>query len=359
MADDRVILPSEAAQATIVKGTPSHQQDLADDPETLDFAFEAFDAVTSAQAPRTVGESPSQQASQQQTAQPPAQQPAQQQPQVEVPELEFQLVPDVAGVAQQSAVEPPAPAQQPEQQPALAPTAQPSQQVPGGAVPQPGAVVTTPVGQQASLVDPFEFVANQIAAQEQQFVQALAEKSYPISDEDYQAFLGGDSKKMSVFAARVHANVLASVMKAMSINMPVVMNGLMSAHEANRRAEDAFYGTNKFLDRNSQQHKVAVAMAVKAVRGANPQADEATVAKMSGLMAAMSLGIDPAAVMQQRQQTPQVKTPGRVVRQVPSAYVPAAPGGAAGVNGTVPSGNEWDFTAQIINAEERGAFETR
>jgi hypothetical protein len=208
-------------------------------------------------------------------------------------------------------------------------------------------------------VDPFEFAAQQIAAQEQVFTQQLAERAYPVSEEDLQAFLGGDGKKMSQFAARVHVNVMASVMKVISQQAPVLFHGLLQAHRLNTEAENSYWDTNKFLNRKDKAHRDATVMAGKAFRQANPNADESMTNKMVGLMAAAAVGVDPAATFAPRgPATPQVRTPGPVVKQTQPGFVPAAP---SGVNGRAAPqfASEWDLASQIIQAEERGAFDSR
>jgi len=360
---DPVVLPGQAQQAVaLVRGTPANQQDLPDDTDSVDFAFEAFDAATGAvqpaQASPEIVTAPSQV-----EATPPVQQqtPAQgtpPEPQPGEEPLEFQLFSDSEERVPEPAVEQPVAGQQ--QQPAVvsqAPAVAP-QPVAAPAAVAPAAV---PAAQPISSgpVDPFEFAAQQIAAQEQAFTQQLAEKAYPVSEEDLQAFLGGDGKKMSQFAARVHVNVMASVMKVISQQAPVLFHGLIQAHKLNSEAENAYWETNKFLNRRDKAHRDATAMATRAFRQANPNADEAMTNKMVGLMAAAAVGVDPAATFAQRgSAAPQVRTPGPVVKQTSPGFQPAAP---QGVNGRAAPQyqSEWDLTSRIIQAEESGAFDSR
>ncbi len=378
-----VVLPSQVAQqpaasSSPATGTPAHQQDLPDDQDTSDFVMEAYDAVVG----NTVvdpqghiplhqrGQEPPVQGGQQAAAGDQQQQQVGQQPPVAEPE--FRLFPD--SPRGEPAVLPAETAQQPGQQQAPqqaqvpgAPQPQPQpgvQPQPPAAVPgqQPAAGQQPPAAAPQQPQDPFEFAAQQIAAQEVQFTKALADQAYKIPTEDFEKFIGGDSNQASMLAARVHVNVMASVMKVLAQQMPVVMNRLLSVHEINRVAEDTFWGTNRFLDRTNQQHRQVVDMATRAVRQANPQADTATVTKMAGLMAAMQLGIDPTAAMTrvqgQVQGRPVIQTPGRVVRQAPPANQPIAPSGVPGNNGAMPA-NQWDVMSRIMEADDSGAFESR
>ena len=221
--------------------------------------------------------------------------------------------------------------------------------------------------QQAALrarSDPFGVQADMLQEQEQAYVQALAEQVYPISAQDMDAFLSGDSTKVSQALARVHVNAVGSVMKVVSQQLPMMMGHYIKFYQAARDREDRFYNNNKFLDRT--QHGQLVADIARTYRRMYPKASDDQIDKAVGIMAAAALNIPVPAghmqtagrgVSQQTHQTAEgVRTPGKVVRQTGGAYNPAGANGVGGAPRT-PELGMWGEIEEIIRADERGAFD--
>lgn len=206
--------------------------------------------------------------------------------------------------------------------------------------------------------DPFGLQADMLEQQQQQYIDALAQNAYPISDEDMNAFLSGDGRQVSRALARVHVNAVGSVLRVVSQQMPMWVNNMLKYHQAATDSEGAFWTANPGLDR--AQHKDLAWAAARAFRQMNPKADTATFHKVVGAMVAAAAGV-PANAQQAPVQQPQyrtaqgVRTPGRVVRSVPQAHSPAGTLPAGGRPGVID--NPWSQTAEIIRADESGVFD--
>lgn len=211
-------------------------------------------------------------------------------------------------------------------------------------------------------IDPFAVAQEALAAQEAQFTDALAEKVYPISDEQMQGLLSGEAgsgKAVSKLLAQVHINAVSSVMRVVSQQMPVMVGGLLQFQKLVTDRETQFWAANPHLD--AKQHAQYVPPIANAYKQLNPNADAATIDKMVGLMIAAHLGIQPQQPNQQQQQKPAAQqTPGRVVRQRGApAFSPAVANGGAPQGNAAPqgSGNPWaDFAEDFIRSEA-GAFD--
>lgn len=310
-------------------------------------------------------------------------------------EVEIDLPPDPTQVGEVEPANPPAPAAQPavvQTQP-VAPAVEPSPAAatpapaepvvapqpaapaqPAAAAVQPAApAVTPPVAQQTPAQpapvapqeqsDPFKVLNDQIAAREEEFINVLAEKVYAVKQEDIDAFIGGDGKKISLAMARVHTNSVRSVLANISAQMPIWLNGLLAAREMHREAEDAFWQANPYLDRKNQQHVALVGPVAQVYMKTVPNSDVATRNRTIGMMVAAQLGLPiqgvPAPAGNGHQPVPArpaVATPGPVVRSVPQAYAPAgvqtaAPGHQA------PTANQWDDATRLLMADQMGLLD--
>lgn len=260
------------------------------------------------------------------------------------------------------------PGQVPQQRPAPQPQAgQAPQQRPQPQVaPQPQAAPApqSDADRQAEEVrrDPFAFQANLLQQQEASYVQALAENVYKISDADMDAFLSGDASKVSNALARVHVNAVGSAMKVVSQFMPMWVGNMLKLHQASSDAENGFWNANPGLNK-TVHGKLAHATAV-AYRQMNPQATTEEMHRVVGAMVAAAAGVNagyaaPGAAPGARgvHQLPNgVRTPGRVVRNNPSAFQPAGMSAVSGAR-PAPQDNPWSNTAEIILADDRGAFD--
>lgn len=242
-----------------------------------------------------------------------------------------------APAAPQPAVAAPAPAPAPQAEPATA-------QAPAPA---------------PAVADPFAALAEQLGKQSEAFVGAIAEKLYPISQEDHEAFIGGDTTKLSGLCAKIHFNAVNSVLSSISKLMPVMVDGLLRVKKSEEDYENEFWSTNPHLDK--VKHREPVSQVLRTYNQLNPNVDQAKRFRDVGLLVAQMHNIPlqaqaPAAAPVAP--APQVRTPGPVVRQVdPPGFAPASAGGApTGVAPPPPNGAWGDFV-EFAMANDRGAFD--
>lgn len=288
-------------------------------------------------------------------------------PPAEAREAEVQVPPAGTTVPSPSTAPVVQPQVTPSPQPAPAPApvvAQPQTPTPQGQAPAPAptpqAVAPQP-GPTPQVVDPFAQMANEIAKSEEQFITALAGQNYKISSEDHEAYLAGDTAKLSVLAARIHVGAVRSVMQTVSAYLPMVVNALVESGRENDKREARFWDMNKHLD--PAKHRSLLPKVFQTYNGLNPGVDEETRFKAVGILVAQLHGI-PLQVASpppgQQLGAPAVRTPGKVVRQVEApAFSPAGGGGAPPVGG-VPNGGPkgaWDNFVDFAQAAERGAFD--
>lgn len=207
--------------------------------------------------------------------------------------------------------------------------------------------------------DPFAFQANLLQQQEQAYTQALAENVYKISEADMDAFLSGDSTKVSQALARVHINAVGSAMKVVSQYMPIWVGNMLRLHQTANDAEKSFWDANP--DLNRQTHNQLAQTAARAYRQINPRATSEEMNRVVGAMVMAAAGVTPGSGFRpgpvaQHQLPNGVRTPGRVVRNNPPGFQPA---GMQAVSGARPAlqSNPWGDTAEIILADDRGAFD--
>ena len=255
--------------------------------------------------------------------------------------------------------------QQQQRQGAAPQQPQPQPQPPAPVVPQPVAAARTPE-QQASEAeaqrirqDPFAYQAELIAGQEAAFVDALAKDAYAISDADMDAFLSGDSSKVSQALARVHVNAVGSVMKVVSQYMPIWVGNMLRVHQASSEREAQFWSAAPYLDKT--KHHALALTAARTVRQFNPNMESGEMNRMVAAMVAAAAGVQVTGAPsnpQQMHQTPQgVRTPGRVVRRTSPAFQPA---GMQSISGAAPparSDNVWSNMADIVKADDSGLFD--
>lgn len=278
-----------------------------------------------------------------------------------------------AGPSSASAVVPQGqPAVAPQPQPAAVPPVPGAVPVPAAApqaqAPAPAAPAASPEPTPTAVVDPFAHVAQAIAQQEEAFITALAEKQYGISAEDHEAFMQGDTKKLSLFAARIHAGAMKSVMQTVSAYLPMVVNRIVTNEQEGARREEKFWGMHPYLDRAA--HRALLPRVIQTYNQLNPTASEDERLRAVGVLVAQLNGIPITSVPPAQAPgvpvapaAPQVRTPGRIVRQVEApAFAPAGAGGAPApvVPGGPPNGgpaNPWSEFADYARAQEQGTFD--
>lgn len=217
------------------------------------------------------------------------------------------------------------------------------------------AAAPAPVG------DPFAALAAQITQQSEAYVGAIAEKLYPITQEDHEAFISGDTAKLSALAARIHFNSVNSVLNSISKLMPVMVNGLLQVRKKEEDYENEFWSANPHLDR--MKHVEPVKQVLRTYNQLNPNTDQAKRFRDVGLLVAQMHNIPlqvqaPAGGQPAAPQAMPVRTPGPVVRQVePPGFAPASAGGAP-LAPQAPSPNGvWGDFVEFAAANERGLFD--
>lgn len=257
---------------------------------------------------------------------------------------------------------PPVPAA-PEAQPAPVAPAAPGQAPAVAPAPVPAAA-PAPAPAAQPLVDPFRLVGEQIVKQEAEFIAALAKQEYTITPEEHEAFISGDTGKLSMLCARIHSNSVKSVMQTISMNLPVFVNLLLKQQRTNEEREQRFWEASPFLDK--VKHRDLVPKVLQTYNQLNPDVDEATrfrtvgllVAQMNGIPAVAHAPQPPAGAPPVTPSALPVRTPGPVVRVVePPAFAPpsgSSGGPAAPANGPT---NPWGDFADFAQAAERGMFD--
>lgn len=228
--------------------------------------------------------------------------------------------------------------------PTAAPTAQaaqPSPQPAESTPPQPPATTTAtpPTATEAAKApeEPFDF-----AKHREEFVPKLAEL-YKLSDDEVEAFRTNPGETLPKFAANLHYQVQAAVFNSVLQALPQVLDTAFNQRRAVDEADNAFYTRWPKLKNN--QYSETVVNSIRAYRAANPNAKMDKVIEQAGLMAMISLGLNPQEVVAAA--TPSV-TP-------PPAPRPAGIGAAGHVVPIAPAGGEEEniFTA-LAEAQLRG-----
>lgn len=278
-------------------------------------------------------------------------------------------------VVQVPEAQPPVPAAQAAVPPAQTAVAQPppvtTPTVPVAAAPSPAPAVSatqpsqSPPGQTPAVagVEPtssFDDLAEQLTKQQETFVKALAGSQYKLTPEDVEAFHENPGEVIAKVAAQVQVATTASVMKVFAQQLPVVVNGLIQARNANQKHEDDFWNANPTLDRTA--HRQLAGQIMTNVRSHSPNMDTPTFIKTVGQIVAGLAGVQPGAVRPNGgvspQPQPRVSTPGPVVRQTGGAFVPGGAMGAPPSAHPAPLKGEWERLADLYQADESGAFET-
>lgn len=328
-------IPAEAPAAAPVESVAPPGEAREIETDEMKFVLNAFDPMNSDLNEEEILELPGSQA------------PVEAVPQSGTPPVQTSPTPPVA-------VASPTPTPQPQvvpgaPQPSATPTTAPQQTAPTAAVPDGGV-------EPSKILDQ---LAEQVAQQQETFTKALAETQYKIDDKDAEAlgFLPEQAKSIAALQAKVHVNVVSSMTQMLSKQLPVMVQGLLTARDKSREAEDRFYGTWPQLRGAEKQGTLRQVMAT--YRQMNPQALEGDFIKTTGAMACAILGIPLQQAGAPAVQAPQVQTPGPIVRQTSGlpAFAPAGTSTAPPGAHPSPQLNEWDRIARIINADDQGAFD--
>lgn len=197
-----------------------------------------------------------------------------------------------------------------------------------------------------------EQIRQGMEAQRENFVRMAAQSYLPtFADADIEAIQGGDlasaKQTFANMAARLHADIAQNILGMVASQMPGMITRAQMVQSQHQQAADAFYQEYPDL----KAHDATVKQIAGALRQQNPQMPDAQFKPMLVAMARVATGsAAPSAAPPVQQQQPAPVQ----VRQAP--FVPASPGGRAPAQ-TAPNGNQWGFLSEIVDAEERGAFE--
>ncbi|MBM3272842.1 hypothetical protein FJY94_06290 [Candidatus Kaiserbacteria bacterium] len=137
-------------------------------------------------------------------------------------------------------------------------------------------------------------------------------------------------------AARLHMDVVDTVINAVFSRLPDIVGSVQSQKTANAEAEDEFFKAWPQL--KDPKYQSVVWNAVASYRGLNPQAKRAEVVRAAGLSAMLHLRLPlPASLMQFESPAAPVARP----------FTPAAPGA-----GTMPAGPSGPINPFVAMSEE-------
>jgi hypothetical protein len=171
------------------------------------------------------------------------------------------------------------------------------------------------------------------------------EELYKLTDEEVEEARLEPDKALPKLAARLHYEVTTAVFNSVLGSLPQFVHQTLEVRKAETAAEDSFF--SRWPDLKDEKHKPVVVNSIKAYRQANPRATMAEVIDRAGLMAMLSLGINP------QPQQPQQQQPQAVPQPMPVPPLGAGAGGAPFAPRRMTS-SEDDVIAGLIDAEQRG-----
>lgn len=208
--------------------------------------------------------------------------------------------------------------------------------------------VTPVVGQPTQAVAPGQELSQLRAAMEAQretFIsQAAQSYTDTFTEEDIQEFQEAPSKALGKMAARLHADVAQNILGLVSSTLPAMILSVTQARTAHQQQQDVFFTENPDL----KEHEATVMTMAQLLRAQNPQmpADQFKPLLAAATRAAKGLATTPPAPAKK---PATIKAP---------AFQPAAPSGRAPQAATdANSGNPWAQMSEIIEADDRGAFD--
>lgn len=220
----------------------------------------------------------------------------------------------------------------------------------------PPTVVAPPVPQssQAAQATPaanpeevFQQLSTIIAQQKPAIVEAVAAGSYQLSQADVEAIQTEPEKILPRLMAQVHVNAVQAVMAHVAQQIGPTVMAHVQVSNRHRELEDSFYAQWPGLNR--AVHGELVTQVGRNYRAMNPNA---TVEEFTRFVGAQALAMAGGGVVA----APTV--PAKVQR--PPAFTPAAPGRVAQPPAPARAQqNEWERFSEIIDADERGVFESR
>lgn len=181
----------------------------------------------------------------------------------------------------------PAPVTTPAQQPTPQQPAQAAQ--PAQPAPQPTPEATPqPTAQKGPLTS--EQIQEAYKAYEGEFLPKL-EKAYALTEEQAEALTENLQTELPKLMARVHYNAQMSAYTGVMTQIPVIVEQMMEQSRSIQAAEDRFFGRWPSLKKPEYQSQIMTTL--QAYRNANPKATPEDVIEKAGVMAMITLGLDP------------------------------------------------------------------
>jgi len=142
------------------------------------------------------------------------------------------------------------------------------------------------------------------------------EQAYALTPEQVTALETEPATLLPKLAAQIHYRAHVAAYTGIMSQLPTIISQVLERQTAVQAAETSFFG--RWSDLKKPEYASQVEASIRAYRAANPKAPMAEVIERAGLMAMLSLGLNP---------TPQPPA----APSVPSASVgPARPAGVAG-----------------------------
>jgi hypothetical protein len=169
------------------------------------------------------------------------------------------------------------------------------------------------------------------------------EELYKFSDQEAEEIRVEPEKALPKLAARLHYEVLTAAFNSVTSVLPELIGSTLERQKAVSENEDKFYSRWKEL--KDPKYAETVLNSVRAYKAVNPRAPTEEVIERAGLMAMLTLGLNPQAVAAPAAPEPPAPRPGR----------PAGAGfGSTPFQTQSPSSGEVDDIQALISAEMAG-----
>lgn len=205
--------------------------------------------------------------------------PAAPQQQQVAPVVQPQVIQQPAALQQ---VQPQAPAQQLSQQPQASSQQQAATEEPQGSA------------------DPLTSFVQKLDANEDAVVQALTQQRYALDSATVEEIQTNPEVAIPKLMARTHVNVIKATIGFMAQQLPVLIDGLLTARNTHTQLEDKFYATWPQIDRT--KHAAQVAQFSQMFRMMNPKASTEDAIKAIGAQIVVALGLPVQGQPAQQQQ---------------------------------------------------------
>jgi len=186
-----------------------------------------------------------------------------------------------------------------------------------------------------------------------EFVPKLAEQLYALSPEEVEAARTDPGATLPVMAARVHYNVQHAVFAGVMQALPQMMEHFSKQQAVHQENERMFF--EQFPDLKAKpEYAQTVIQSIQAVRTASPNLPREELMKRAGVMAMLTLGLQPSAAPA----APTPTAPPAAPRPTPAQLRPAGAGAQGHVPPPIEPGQEssMDDLQGLIDAHLSGTI---